>query len=128
MNLNIGDQNQFYQCAAILSKKTYLANKYNDTQILPRICHLSKKLNNPQASGAATENESSQETKFSELQMESSTHIINVTSTSMPEMNPTLAFVNLKVATNKWANSTEIRASFQKRTKNFSEFSSTVDF
>ncbi len=30
--------------------------------------------------------------------MESGTHIINVTSTSMPEMNPTLAFVNLKVA------------------------------
>ncbi len=51
-----------------------------------------------------------QETKFSEVQMESGTHIINVTSTLMPEMNPTLAFVNLKVATNKWADSTEVRA------------------
>jgi hypothetical protein len=77
---------------------------------LPRICRQSKKQNNPQASGAATENDSSQETKFSEVQTESGTHIINVTSTLMPEMNPTLAFENLKVATNKWADSTEIRA------------------
>jgi len=79
---------------------------------LPRICNQSKKLNNQHASGAATENDSSQETKFSQVQMESGTHTINVTSTSMLEMNPTLAFVNLKVATNKWGNSTEIRLSF----------------
>jgi len=40
--------------------------------------------------------------------MESGTHIINVVTTTMPEMNPTLAFVFLKVALR--ADSTEFKA------------------
>ncbi len=42
--------------------------------------------------------------------MESSTHIINIATTTMPVMNPTLAVVYLKVATNKWADWTEFKA------------------
>jgi hypothetical protein len=40
--------------------------------------------------------------------MESGTHIINVVTTTMPEINPTLAFVFLKVALR--ADSTEFKA------------------
>jgi hypothetical protein len=42
--------------------------------------------------------------------MESGTHIINAAATTMPDINPTLAIVYLKVDTNKWADSTEFKA------------------
>jgi hypothetical protein len=102
INLNIGDHSQFYQCAATryCQKQHIWPINMTTPKFCPEYVANQKKLNNPQASGAATENESSQETKFSEVQTESGKHIINVTSTSMPEMNPPLAFVNLKVATN----------------------------
>jgi hypothetical protein len=64
---------------------------------------LIKKLNIPEATGEATENESSQKTKLSEVQTESGTHIINIATAMILEMNPIQAFVDLKVATNKLA-------------------------
>ena len=42
--------------------------------------------------------------------MESASHIINVTSTFMPELNPTLAFVFLKASHSKWDMLTEYKA------------------
>ena len=67
-----------------------------------------EKLDNPQALGEE-ENEVEQ-TKFSGVQTEPASLIVNVTSAEMPDMNPTLAYVFLKVSHNKWSEPTEVRA------------------
>ena len=42
--------------------------------------------------------------------MESASHIINITSAFMPELNPTLAFLFLKASHSKWDMLTEFKA------------------